>query len=158
MKAEIQSLIALIKRQEEIIMDIVRQIEERVNLLDKSSDALIFTAYGLHNLYCAIEDIFKEVSRIFENSLAEPERWHRELLVKMTLEVEGIRPRLISEGSFIILDELRAFRHFFRHAYGIPMDNERVKRLVEKAIGLQARLHDDLDSFINKLKKDIATE
>ncbi len=158
MKAEIQSLIALIKRQEEIIRDIVRQIKERVDLLDKSEDALIFTAYGLHNLYCAMEDIFKEVARTFENNIADPERWHRELLIKMTLEVEGIRPRLISEESFIILDELRAFRHFFRHAYGIPLDYERVKRLVEKATGLKEILHNDLDRFANMLKKDIAEE
>jgi len=155
MKIEVQSLISLIKRQEGIIEGILREIEERFDLIEKSRDSLIFCSYGLHNLYCALEDIFKEVSRVFENTIVDTERWHREVLVKMTLEVEGIRPRLISEESFIIIDELRAFRHFFRHAYGIPIDNERVKRLVEKTIGMKNKLKKDLNSFIDQLKKDM---
>lgn len=155
MKGELQLLIAFIKRQEGIVEELFRGIEERIALLDESKEALIFVAYGLHNLYCALEDIFKEVSRIFENTIAEPERWHRELLVKMTLEVEGIRPRLISEESYIILDELRGFRHFFRHAYGVPMDSERVKRLVNKVMELRKRIGDDMNKFIEKIKPEI---
>ena len=155
MKGEIQVLIAFIKRQETTMEGIFREIEQRIALLDTSPEVLIFVAYYLHNLYCSLEDIFKEVSRVFENTIDEPEKWHRELLLKMTLEVEGIRPRLISEESFVILDELRGFRHFFRHAYSVPMDGERVKQLVDKTMKLRESIKDDTKNFINQLKAEI---
>ena len=51
----------------------------------------------------------------------------------MRLDIEGIRPRLLSEESFKILDELRGFRHVFRHAYSYELEHERVLKLADKA-------------------------
>lgn len=53
-------------------------------------------AYQLHNLYCAYEDLFKIVAGFFENTIDD----RKELLKRMTLSIEGIRPALISEESF----------------------------------------------------------
>lgn len=54
MKGELQSLIAFIKRQQGIVKNIFREIEERIELLDKSKEVLTFISYELHNLYCAL--------------------------------------------------------------------------------------------------------
>jgi hypothetical protein len=36
-----------------------------------------------------------------------------------------VRPALLAEGAFKLLDSLRAFRHFFGHAYSYKLDPKR---------------------------------
>ena len=48
-------------------------------------------AYVLHNIYTALENIFEQISRTFENHIVDQAR-HRELLTKMFLEIPKIRP------------------------------------------------------------------
>ncbi|MBI2264615.1 MAG: hypothetical protein HYU64_05530 [Armatimonadetes bacterium] len=109
-------------------------------------------AYRLHNLYCAYEDLFKLVAGFFENQLENSSRYHTDLLRRMMLDMEGIRPRLLSEDSLKILDELRGFRHVFRHAYSYGMDAERVVKLAEKTTSLNAAFAEDLDRFKDELR------
>src|SRR2546425_233012 len=66
---------------------------------------------GIHNLFNAREDLLKIVANAFENSIADLSRWHTELLDRMTLDIKGIRPSLLSAESASYL-ELRALRHF----------------------------------------------
>jgi hypothetical protein len=50
--------------------------------------------YQLHNLYCAFEDLFKIVSETFENHIQDKSKYHQELLKRMTISIEGVRPPL----------------------------------------------------------------
>ncbi len=77
----------------------------------------IVTAYYLHNLYNAFESIFRLVASAFENHIPDAAQWHTLLLSRMGRDIEGIRPRLLSDSSSEALDELRCFRHLFRHVY-----------------------------------------
>ena len=72
--------------------------------------------YQLHNLYGAFEQLFKETARFFENRV-DAGSCRADLLRRMQLEIQGIRPALLSAETASGLDELRRFRHFFRHAY-----------------------------------------
>ncbi len=78
-----------------------------------SEEQTIVVAYHLHNLYSAFEDIFQRVAETFENQVSDRAQWHAQLLRRMTLDIEGIRPRLLSPETFDCLDELRRFRHVF---------------------------------------------
>ncbi len=49
----------------------------------------------------------------------------------MKLDISGIRPALISEKCFYLLEELRAFRHFFRHAYSYEINVQKLKAILE---------------------------
>ncbi len=69
--------------------------------------------YQLHNLYCAFEDLFEVVAGTFENQIGEEGRYHIELLRRLTVAIEGVRPALLSPECYRLLDNLRAFRHFF---------------------------------------------
>lgn len=71
----------------------------------------------------------------------------------MSISIKGIRPNLISEESLNLLSELRAFRHFFRHAYTYELDANKVKLVLEKALKLKEIFRKDLDNFISTLKK-----
>jgi hypothetical protein len=75
-------------------------------------------AYQIHNLYSATEDLLKIVAACFENNIADTRQWHTALLNRMTVPILGIRPAFISSETCALLNGLRGFRHFFRHAYG----------------------------------------
>ena len=109
--------------------------------------------YQLHNLYCAYEELFQAVAEAFENNIEEGMTWHKELLRRMSVEIAGIRPKLISQGALALLSELRSFRHFFRHAYAYELDAGKVKFVLNKAIELRSIFEKDLAAFIKKLKE-----
>lgn len=114
-------------------------------------EQVIAVAYYLHNLYCAFESIFERVAEVFENQIPERAIWHAGLLHRMTLDIEGIRPRLISPVTFDSLDELRRFRHLFRSAYRLHLDPERLALVRKKARTLEAVYQADMDRFLTFL-------
>ncbi len=70
----------------------------------------------------------------------------------MLVEIEDLRPSLLSKETYKLLDELRVFRHLFRHAYSYELDGERVLKLVEKMDILKDLFKRDFDKFVRKLK------
>ncbi len=111
--------------------------------------------YLLHNLYCAMEDLFQEIAKTFENRIEDLSKYHRELLKRMQLNMPGIRPRLLSKESYLILDELRGFRHIFRHSYDYELAPDRVKDLKQKILTDWRYIERDLNVFIDFLQKAI---
>lgn len=86
-------------------------------------------AYALHNLYSALENSFDQISRSFENHVVDREQWHRELMLKMFLEIPGVRPAVLPLEVRPLLNELRSFRHVFRHSYDFELDPVRLNAL-----------------------------
>jgi len=109
-------------------------------------------AYQLHNLSCAFEDLFQQVAEFFENTLEDPARYHRELLWRMKIPIEGVRPALLSEEAYKLLDSLRAFRHFFRHAYSYDLDPRKIALALEDALKLKRIYPRDIARFLKALK------
>ncbi|MDI3525703.1 MAG: hypothetical protein PWP42_953 [Candidatus Atribacteria bacterium] len=132
------------------IVKIYKRIEERKR--KRGIHALESLAYQLHNLYCAYEDLFKIVAGFFENNIEEPSKYHAELLKRMKMEIEGVRPALISEESFKLLNSLRGFRHFFRHAYSYELDERKVSLVLEDALKLKETFKLELENFLSKLQ------
>ena len=87
-------------------------------------------AYTLHNLYNAMENSFEQISRTFENHVVDEAQWHKELLGKMFLEIPGVRPALLPESLRGIGNDLRGFRHIFRHSYHFDLDRVRLDTLI----------------------------
>lgn len=82
-----------------------------------SYDARYVFALKAQQFYTSIEDFLKQVAKSFENHIEDLTSFHKELLIRMNTEVPNIRPRLLSDESLLLLDKIRAFRHFIRHAY-----------------------------------------
>jgi hypothetical protein len=146
MKPQIQTLKA------DITADI-RAIDEIYASLNRypdspsSEEQLIVIAYYLHNLYSAFESVFQHIAEAFENQVDDRSGWHAELLHRMTLDIEGIRPRLLGPETYDSLDELRRFRHLFRSAYRIHLDPERLLLVRKKAKSLELLYHTDISGF-----------
>lgn len=112
-----------------------------------TTEQAILAGYYLHNLYNAFENICLNVARTFENQVDDHGQWHALLLKRMTLDVEGLRPKLLSAEAYRCLDELRRFRHVFRNAYTIELDSQRIAIVIAQAQRLQKLYKADLDQF-----------
>ena len=149
-KARLAVLQAEIKAQMQEIEGIYTKIEDRKRKKDKA--AMESVGYQLHNLYCAFEDLFKIVAETFENHIQDKSKYHQELLKRMAISIEGVRPRLLSQECFQLLDNLRSFRHLFRHAYSYELDERKVKIVLDDAFTLKGICRNDIDAFLNSFE------
>lgn len=145
LKAEIDMQIGAID-------EIYRKIDERRKGIGRNKAKLESLAYQLHNLYCAFEDLFKIIADFFENNVEDKGKYHTELLKRMTMSIEGIRPALIGVEAYKFLDNLKAFRHFFRHAYGYEIELKKVKMVLEDALKLRDMYRGFVMDFIKGLQ------
>lgn len=117
-----------------------------------NKEKAVYIGYSFHNLYCALEDLFYEIAKTFENQVEDKSKFHYELLKKMCIEIPGIRPKVLSNESFLLLNELRGFRHVFRHSYDYELSFEKIEDLQKK---IKAQIHlveKDIELFMALLK------
>ena len=147
--------LALLRRdlqdQWEIIDRVFTKIEERSVGASTSAVQVEALAYQLHNLYGACEQLFELIARAFENQIDGP-TYHVDLLRRMKAEITGVRPALLTEGLAGRLNELRGFRHLFRHAYDSEIHAGRVTALAATALALRPEIRDSMDRFIARLQ------
>jgi hypothetical protein len=110
---------------------------EEIRALAANDPVVAQAAFELHNYYCVSENLMRRIAVAFENAL-DPSDWHRQLLSRMALAIEGVRPALLDKPLRARLDELRKFRHFFRNAYDRPLDPKKLGDL----LALLAATHD----------------
>ena len=135
----------------------LQQIERIYGLIDEREPiggvaGMESLAYQLHNLYGAIEDLFKVVADAFENNVAPDGGYHAELLRRMMIAVPGIRPGVISAETRGLLDSLRGFRHVFRHAYARGLDVRRLRIVLEDARAARRPIARDLEAFLGSVE------
>jgi uncharacterized protein YutE (UPF0331/DUF86 family) len=136
----------------------IREIEKIYNRIaerkrKRSKSGIESLGYQLHNLYCAFEDLFKIVADTFENQIQDKSQYHIELLKRMTIAIEEVRPSLLSQDAYRLLDNLRAFRHFFRHAYTYELDERKVKIVLEDTIKLKRLYKHDIKVFLDSFEE-----
>lgn len=105
-------------------------------------------ALNLHGFYAGVERIFEMISKEIDHSVPSGNAWHRELVYQMTMDIESIRPPVISKDLERVLDEYRGFRHVVRNAYTYNLSEDRLRTLIE---GLQdgfTRLRIELGQFL----------
>jgi len=110
-------------------------------------------AMRVQQLYTAIEDLFKQIAKSFENHIENMSNFHKEILSRMHIEVPKIRPAVISSSSLLLLDKVRAFRHFVRHAYDCDFNIVELSTLQHKLQSDFAYVLKDLKGFCNFVKK-----
>ena len=129
------------------------RIQSRLATFARSPEGVDSMGYQLHNLYGAFEQLFEETARFFENRVDEG-GCRSDLLRRMQLEIRGIRPALLSAETASGVDELRRFRHLFRHAYTADLDPARVTDLAARAGRIQGDLERDLERFLGLLQPE----
>ncbi|MBE2220807.1 MAG: hypothetical protein IAF02_04670 [Anaerolineae bacterium] len=110
-------------------------------------DTCILIAYHLHVIYGLFENIFTRIAANFGNHLDDSTQWHTLLLKRMSMEIPNTRPAVISQNTYLVLDELRRFRHLFRNAYVLKFDPDRIRLIVRDAFRLETLYPDDVALF-----------
>jgi len=119
------------------------------SLDDKGSLRILGSAF--HDYYNALENIFEIVAQKIDSSLPEGRNWHKELLEQMNLEINGVRPKVISTKTKELLEEFLAFRHVFRNVYGYNLTREKLEDLIMKIPELSIKFEKDLQDFEKKM-------
>lgn len=108
--------------------------------------------YILHNFYNCCESIFLTIANVFENNV-DQQSWHKSILKRMKLNIEEIRPAVISHELFTLLNDFRAFRHLFRHIYSDELDWEKEKIVAHKFQKTFDLFLKELDIFLKFLEE-----
>jgi len=99
--------------------------------LEQKNDLFLdATALNLHGYYSGVERIFEHIAKEIDQSVPSGNAWHRELVFQMTMEIDHVRPPVISKSTERQLDEYRGFRHVVRNVYTYSLSQERLKTLV----------------------------
>lgn len=131
-----------------VIDEVFINLEDRAqNLNADDVRQLESVAYQIHNIYNAIEDLLRLVAAHFENQISDSA-----LLQRMTQPVPGVRPALLTKDTFRLLNALRGFRHFFRHAYIVTVDPVQLQSNLHKAQQAYQLLHNDVSHFLAQLQ------
>jgi len=148
----------------EILIGIIAEIEKELQNLQelraelqriKAEKEIVFKRSKgsiLHDFYNCCERIFKKIAIELNSGYDDSEKWHKSLLYRMTIPLEGIRPRVISDELAADLDDFLAFRHLFRNIYGFELKGDRIDYLAEKFDGVAERFRKEIKEFIAFLR------
>jgi hypothetical protein len=150
MSGEPALLLAEIDKIQRVLASIRQRLDsarrQELVQLGRNQLTAVFIAQLLETFYTAVETLFLRISQHFENRLAD-ERWHADLLDKMTLRVSGVREQVISEGTAALLNELMRFRHFKRYYLELDFDWAKLDYLLDVYERLLPVLDRDLEGF-----------
>ena len=149
LRADISADLAKLRGLEQEYRDLLQRVDLNATSVSPYDKAAL--GFYLQNFYNGCENIFKTIARFFENDLYAG-NWHRDLLKRMILEIEGLRPRVINDELHVILDDFRAFRHRFRHGYSFELDWERERLVAAKLVDAHAALVRQVTSFLAQLE------
>lgn len=147
--AQGQNTIKILEQNRQIHADFK---QKEFLILGKSTYAAMVLSQIFVDFYTCLETFLFRVSQEFENNL-KSEQWHKELLQQMSLQIPDIRPAVLSEGAFNLLNELLLFRHFRRYYFDYHYDWEKIEMIEKKYLAVFPLLTDNLNHFIIFLKQ-----
>lgn len=134
-----------------------QQAQDFVVQLDSPGAATVVAA-SLHHYYGAIEALTERAMRAFGHTIPGGPRWHVDLLELACLDIEGARPALFGSASREALLELLSFRHFFRHAYAVAWDRDRLRRNCHVMLDAAPDIERDVQRFAATLRAAASSE
>lgn len=105
----------------------------------------------LADFYMGIERIFQIIATEIDGGIPQGEEWHKRLLLNMTIEIEGVRPPVISSGLYNCLRLFLGFRHVVRQAYGFQLDESKLGELVSSFEDTVGNFSGEITKFCDTL-------
>jgi hypothetical protein len=79
-------------------------------------------AFAVEGVYSGLEAILKIIADEVDKGVPSGTAWHALLLEVMVTSKKGVRPQVLCEETFALLDQLRRFRHVARNNYALDLD------------------------------------
>jgi hypothetical protein len=114
---------------------------------------LAFLALQVDRYYTAAESALQRIVRVFDHTPSSGADWHRQLLDQVAVEAPNLRPAVLETDSLGVLDGLRQFRHFLRHAYAAELVWERMQSTVETLVQGHDGVIRDMGAFRGFVKQ-----
>ena len=116
----------------------------------RDDDTFALRARGsmLHDFYGGVERIFVRIAEELNGGVPQGERWHRQIVTDMTLDIPDVRPAVIDAALAAELGNFLRFRHLFRNVYGSLLQAERMRPLEERLPAVQAAFRRDVRAFL----------
>ena len=146
-KEEIPVLVAEIKDELSKLDTLSQKLSSQVNRTNKEEIAES-AALRLHNFYTGCERIFKLIVSEVNGGVPHELDWHKRMLTQVSLEIEDIRPAVISLKTKNDLEELLRFRHIVRNIYGFELKPERIQTLITLTLSLFPRFTKEIENFM----------
>ncbi|MCY4079232.1 MAG: hypothetical protein OXF54_03250 [Caldilineaceae bacterium] len=140
-----------------VIDEVCAKIEDRARGF-KSDDArpiqVESVAFQIHNSYSAVRALLRVLAAHFEYQIGDATHWKSALLLRMTQPIPGVRPAPLTKETFALLDALRGFRYFFRHAYATTIDPVLLESNLQLSRQAHSLLHRDISDFLDQLRPE----
>ncbi|MEE4356339.1 MAG: hypothetical protein V2I97_07700 [Desulfococcaceae bacterium] len=103
------ALLGRISQQREDLEAVVSRAESLMEKARRTGDDgyLDGVALNLHSFYTGVESIFEDIARNLDGEMPKGSEWHKGLLLQMSAEIPGIRPKVIQTKSRHCLEEYR---------------------------------------------------
>lgn len=133
----------------------VKRVQVAWQEYDSSGNDLYLdsVALNLHSVYNGLERLFQGIATTLDNQLPSGDGWHKALLEQMASDVPEVRPAVISDTTFVSLDNYCRFRHVVRNVYSYRLDPEQIKPLVENVGETFSQTQQELLALADWLKQ-----
>ncbi len=151
----IATLRAQITSEVNQLREIVRRVaNKRQETREGQIDDFVVVGFAgyLHSFCNGLENIFKLIAEYLDDFEPQGPSWHRVLLKQMTLEIQGLRPPLLSAELAKTLHDYLEFRHLFRHSYSFDLEWEELRDKVDRLPDTFAQFELAVQNFIAFLK------
>lgn len=110
-------------------------------------------ALTLHSIYTGYEKVLEILIKGMDGDLPTAVDYHTALLKRANYEIPEVRPGIISDKTFNLLNILRAYRHKLRKTYTYLISPDKVLDIVETAINSLELFNRDWEIFRGYLLK-----
>lgn len=129
--------------EREYIEKTLKLLSEALNRTERTAIELSAIASFIHHSYTGMENIIKRVLKYKKVGIPRSDSSHKDLL-NVAVD-EGIISQKLSDE----LDRFRGFRHFFIHAYGVMLDEEKLQPLTNDLPSVWKQLELEIKGFLN---------
>jgi hypothetical protein len=145
-RQELDDLLRVVKRAKRAVEAVHRQPEDQDLYVDSA-------VLNLHDFYAGLERIFQQIGAIVDGQIPSGAGWHRDLLQQMQVDMENLRPPVLSKEIGDGLDEFLRFRYVVRNIYAFHFDPQRVERLVDQMQPTLEQVKGELLTFVLFLER-----
>ena len=102
----------------------------------------------LHDFCNGVERVFVRIAEELNGGVPQGERWHRQIITDMSLEIPDVRPAVISAALAEDLVDYLRFRYLFRNVYGSVLDAGRMRPLEDRLPAVLAEFRSRMQAFL----------
>jgi uncharacterized protein YutE (UPF0331/DUF86 family) len=131
----------------ENIEKVLTELEKVKQKPNKELVVLVGIGAFLQNIYTGMENILKQMLLHQDISIPDSPTWHKDLLNL------AIKNNLLTKETVDKIGKYLFFRHFFTHAYGFLIDEEKLGPLMDGISGIYIDFKREIDEFLSNFSE-----